>query len=251
MRPPLAQYWMWCRSTRRDSQPGNRHRQPSRSRAARRMAALGRRRRRPRASTMPPSAVSHPGQRGGAAEHLRGGDADRRAVLDVAPGRVRRITRDPRRRRRFRGNAGAAAGPGAGQDIRAGVHHDLVHLRVIRPGHLAGQERLRDGDQAISQVRRGPDGRARPRPAASAAGGSAAAGVSAETSPPGSPAWPARSAQAARSALSSTAPASGGSRNVPDREPSSSNRQASRRRTRASASSAVVTWRCARANRSS
>jgi hypothetical protein len=38
---------------------------------------------------------------------------------------------------------------------------------------------------------------------------------------------------------------------VPDREPSSSNRQVSRRRTRASASSAAVTWRWARANRSS
>ena len=82
----------------------------------------------------------------------------------------------------------------------------------------------------------------------SAAGASAAAGVSAETSPRGSPA---RSAQAARSAFSSTAPASGGSRNVPDSDPSSSNRQTSRRRTRASASSAWVTWRCARANRSS
>ena len=41
---------------------------------------------------------------------------------------------------------------------------------------------------------------------------------------------------ATRSAFSSTAPASGGSRNVPDRDPSSSNRQVSRRRTRASAS---------------
>ena len=71
--------------------------------------------------------------------------------------------------------------------------------------------------------------------------------VSAET--PAAP--PASSEQAARSALSSTAPASGGSRNVPDRQPSSSNRHTSRRRTRALASSAWVTWRCARANRSS
>ena len=38
---------------------------------------------------------------------------------------------------------------------------------------------------------------------------------------------------------------------MPDSEPSSSNRQVSRRRTRASASSAALTWRWARANRSS
>ena len=38
---------------------------------------------------------------------------------------------------------------------------------------------------------------------------------------------------------------------MPDSDPSSSTRQASRRRTRAAASSARVTWRCARANRSS
>ena len=38
---------------------------------------------------------------------------------------------------------------------------------------------------------------------------------------------------------------------MPDSDPSSSNRHTSRRRTRASASSARVTWRCARANRSS
>src|SRR5947209_16148397 len=31
-------------------------------------------------------AVGHPGQRGAAAGHLRGGDGDRGAVLDVAPG---------------------------------------------------------------------------------------------------------------------------------------------------------------------
>ena len=55
VRPPLTQCWMWCRSTRRDSQPGNRHRPWSRSRAARRIAELGLRRRRPRASTAPPS----------------------------------------------------------------------------------------------------------------------------------------------------------------------------------------------------
>jgi hypothetical protein len=38
---------------------------------------------------------------------------------------------------------------------------------------------------------------------------------------------------------------------VPDRDPSSSNRQASRRRIRAVVSSARLTWRRARANRSS
>ena len=85
----------------------------------------------------------------------------------------------------------------------------------------------------------------------SVAGVSAAAGVSAETSPREPPGGGARSAQAARSAFSNTAPCNGGSRNVPDREPSSSNRHTRRRRTRASASSACVTWRCARANRSS
>ncbi|MGH3179900.1 MAG: hypothetical protein ACRDPF_39250 [Streptosporangiaceae bacterium] len=51
--------------------------------------------------------------------------------------------------------------------------------------------------------------------------------------------------------MSRTAPARGGSRNVPDRDPSSSNRQTRRRRIRASVSSAAVTWRWARANRSS
>src|SRR6185312_5813780 len=44
-------------------------------------------------------AVGHPGQGGGAGEHLRGGHADGRAVLDVASGRIRG-------RGRFRGNAG-------------------------------------------------------------------------------------------------------------------------------------------------
>src|ERR1700721_3151259 len=51
--PPLDQYWMWCRSTRRDSQPGNRHRHVSRSRTARRCAAFARRRRRPTSSSLP------------------------------------------------------------------------------------------------------------------------------------------------------------------------------------------------------
>ena len=53
VRPPLIQCWMWCRSTRRDSQPGYRQRQVSRSRAARRSAADGRRRRRPRSRMVP------------------------------------------------------------------------------------------------------------------------------------------------------------------------------------------------------
>ena len=55
MRPPLLQYWIWCRSTRRDSQPGNRHLPRSRSRAALRSAAFGRRRLRPRSSILPPA----------------------------------------------------------------------------------------------------------------------------------------------------------------------------------------------------
>src|SRR5580693_255802 len=53
VRPPWLQYWMWCRSTRRDSHPGNRHRHLSRSRAARRSAGPGLRRRRPTSSTAP------------------------------------------------------------------------------------------------------------------------------------------------------------------------------------------------------
>ncbi len=85
------------------------------------------------------------------------------------------------------------------------------------------------------------------------AGAGTGAGVSAET--PASPVPAAcgcsRSPAAARSAFSSAAPASGGSRNVPASDPSSSSRHASRRRTRAAASSAWLTFRCARANRSS
>ena len=106
-------------------------------------------------------AVGHPGQRRGAGEHLRGGHADRRAVLDVAPGRVRRVTGDPRRGGgRFRGNAGVRGrGRRPGEHAGAGVHHHLVHLRVIGPGHLPGQERLRHRDQAVSQVRGRPDRR--------------------------------------------------------------------------------------------
>ena len=129
---------------------------------------------------------------------------------------------------------GSAAGAGRpGEHAGAGVDHDLVHLRVVGPGHLPGQERLGDRDQAVGQVRGRPDrrgrGRRRRRPRRAC---------------PRRPAFPRkrpradhrgrRSAQAARSAFSSTAPCSGGSRNVPDRDPSSSNRQVSRRRTRAS-----------------
>ena len=192
-------------------------------------------------------AVGHPGQRRGAGDHLRGGHADRRAVLDVAPGRIRRIARDPGRgRRRFRGNVG---GGGSGEDGGAGVHHDLVHLRVVGPGDLPGQERLRDRDQAVSQVRGGPD--RRPSRVRGIRVGGARGGGRFRGNAGGRPGRPSRSAQAARSALSSTAPCRGGSRNVPDSDPSSSNRQVRRRRTRASASSARVTWRCARANRSS
>ncbi len=80
VRPPRLQYRMWCRSMRRDSQPGNLHRQVSRSRAARRSAA----RAPPPAAQVEDGAVAvveHPAQRGGAAEHLGGADADRRAVL--------------------------------------------------------------------------------------------------------------------------------------------------------------------------
>jgi hypothetical protein len=39
------------------------------------------------------------------------------------------------------------------------MHHDLVDLGVVRPSYLPGQERLRHDDQAIGQVRGGPDGR--------------------------------------------------------------------------------------------
>ena len=197
-------------------------------------------------------AVGHPGQGGGAGEHLRGGHADRRAVLDVAPGRVGRVAGDPGRGgRRFRGNAGVRGRDRRpGERVSTGMHHDLIDLGVVGPGDLPGQERLRDRDQAVGQVRGRPDGLG----GAAASGRVSAAGVSGRRAfPRKRPARgsPARSAQAARSAFSSTAPCRGGSRNVPDSDPSSSNRQASRRRTRASASSARVTWRCARANRSS
>ena len=87
--------------------------------------------------------------------------------------------------------------------------------------------------------------------AGSPAAASPAGGVSAETLA-SCPSWGwSRSPAAARRACSRTAPASGGSRNVPARDPSSSSRQVSRRRTRAWSSPARLTCRWARANRSS
>src|SRR5689334_25195435 len=85
----------------------------------------------PTAQVQDPAAVvvDHPGQRGSAGEHLRGGDADRRAVLDVAPGRIGRIGQvngGRRRRGRFRGNAG----PG-GDAIRTPLDDAPVHLPRI------------------------------------------------------------------------------------------------------------------------
>ena len=81
----VDQCWMWCRSTRRDSQPGNRHRPWSRSRAARRMAELGRRRRRPRASTAPPSARSEEVRTAGASVAGASAQAARSALSSTAP----------------------------------------------------------------------------------------------------------------------------------------------------------------------
>ena len=79
--------------------------------------------------------VPHPGQRGAAADHLRGADADGRAVLDVAPRRVRRVVGGGGAR--FRGNGGwLGSTDGAGAD----VHDDLVHLGVIGTRHFPGQE---------------------------------------------------------------------------------------------------------------
>ena len=75
----------------------------------------------------------------------------------MAPGRVRRVTRDPGQGgRRFRGNAGRSRR--LGERVSTGMHHHLVDLGVIGPGHLPGQERLRDRDQAVSQVRGRPHG---------------------------------------------------------------------------------------------
>jgi len=96
--------------------------------------------------------VPHPAQGRGAGDHLRGADADRGTVLDVAAGRVRWVTRYPGGRGRFRGDvgrdfvlraAGAAGLPGGGQGVGADVDDDLVYLGVA-DGGLVGQERLGD-----------------------------------------------------------------------------------------------------------
>jgi hypothetical protein len=102
------------------------------------------------------STMEHPGQRRGAGEHLGGGDADRLAVLDVAPARISWITRRGGHRAgagRFRGNArrgGTRLGTRrGGDDVAADVDHDLVHRRVLGFGRLPGQERLRHRRQRI------------------------------------------------------------------------------------------------------
>ena len=114
--------------------------------------------------------VPHPAQRRGAAGHLRGADADRRAVLHVAARRVRGMAWDrPGGRRHLRGDAGSLGGDpgclrgdagGGGQGAGADVHDDLVDLRVIGGGGLPGQERLGDRQQGVGQGRR-----TSPRPA--------------------------------------------------------------------------------------
>src|SRR6185312_16614647 len=88
--------------------------------------------------------VGHPRQGRGAGDHLRGGHADRRAILHVAPGRGR-----------FRGNARRVRSRGrrAGEHAGVGVHHHLIHLGITGSGDLGSQERLRDGNQAVGQVR--------------------------------------------------------------------------------------------------
>ena len=154
---------MWCRSIRRDSHPGNRHRHWSRSRAARRSAAVGRRRRRPRSSTLPSRSWSIQLKRGGAGDHLGGADTDCGSVVHVAPRRVGRVAwHRPRGGRRFRGNAGwrlarlpvCVGRIALGQGVGADVHDDLVHLGVIGSGDLAAHECLRDDQQGVGQARR-------------------------------------------------------------------------------------------------
>ena len=107
-----------------------------------------------------------------------------------------------------------------GDRVGADVHDDLVHLGVSGGGDLPGQERLGDDQQRVGQARRGhlrrpvpggrlPDPRSR-RVSAETPGSCAACGCSGSAGC----GW-SRSPAAARSAFSSTAPCSGGSRNVP------------------------------------
>jgi hypothetical protein len=82
--------------------------------------------------------VPHPAQHGGAGEHLRGGYADRRAVLDMAPRRVRRMSRHRPGRRlvwflaggwRLRGDVSASCG-GA---VSRGTHPGRSEIRSYQP----------------------------------------------------------------------------------------------------------------------
>ena len=123
---------------------------------------------------VPGAVVQHPAPPGRAPGQLRGAHRDGRAVLDVAPRRVSRVTRGGPGRRGGRGvsaetpaapPAGPAGRAGGGDGAGADVHDDLVHLRVIRAGHLPGQERLSDRHQRVGQAR----GRRRPAAARSAA----------------------------------------------------------------------------------
>jgi hypothetical protein len=234
---------MWCKSTRRDSHPGNRHRPPSRSRAARRIAEPGRRRRRPRASTAPPSpwviqdsAAVQPSIC--AVVTLIAGPSWtwHRAGSAGSPG-----TRTPA------GVSAETPGPAAGAGGPASTSVPAWTTTWYTSASSAPATFPARNDSATATRPSASSDDVRTAGSPGTAGGGVA-GVPAETPAGRSPARP---AQAARKAFSSTAPASGGSRNVPDSDPSSSTRQASRRRTRALASSAWVTWRWARANRSS
>jgi hypothetical protein len=235
VRPPLAQCTMWCRSVRRDSQPGNRHRPLSRSRAARRCATFGRGRRRPRAKMAPPrSCRIH----------------DRTAVQQIICA-VDTLSAGPSSTWH---RAGWAGSPGTGS-AAAGVSAETPACppaaRVSAPTCTITWYTAASSAPATFPARNdsATATRASARPEDVRTTGSA--GVSAGTSRCPSSGVPSRSLHAARSALSSTVPCNGGSRNVPDSDPSSSIRQASRRRTRASPSSTWVTCRWARANRSS
>ena len=101
--------------------------------------------------------MQHPAQGGRAGEHLSGADADRRSVLDMAPRRIGRVPRRPRRDgRRRSGNVLGLAGRPRGDDgVGADMHHDLVQLRVIGGSHLPGQELLGNQQQRVGQTRGG------------------------------------------------------------------------------------------------